>query len=297
MKRNAVIVGALVLFAVVVGLVVQFTGKDEKAPPSTRPQLTPVQKSVTVAPTPAVGPKQGGKLTISPEKRARADKIRADYEEMRAKQSAERSADLSAGSLNAYLQRLALLEREKHRDLAAVLSEDELADYEVSDTSTGQTIHKLLDGTPADDDMRRAAFKLQRQFDLDYGYTFDLAPASLLQREQARQHTVEAIRAVLGDQIFSIWLQRDDAAYQRFAALAEQQQQKGIELELWRAKNDFTLQILTLRTQNLPADQFKASVNNLRTQSESRVTAIIGPVGVQRGGKAVFDWILSAAPK
>ena len=114
-------------------------------------------------------------------------------------------------------------------------------------------------------------------------------------REQARQKTMDAIRTVLGDGLFTTWLQRDDAAYQRFAALAEQQQQQGAELELWRAKNDFTLQYLNLRVQNLSADQFKAGINTLRLQSESRVAAIIGTGGVQRGGKAVFDWLQSGA--
>jgi len=68
---------------------------------------------------------------LSPgEKAARVDQIKRDYDEIRAKLSAEFAAGRSnnPGGLNAFLQQLALLEREKRQDLAAVLDAAELED-------------------------------------------------------------------------------------------------------------------------------------------------------------------------
>ncbi len=95
---------------------------------------------------------------------ASADKIRRDYDEITKKISAEYAAagDTFPGGLNAYLRQLALLQREKHADLAALLTPRELEDLEMRDTNAGQSVQRLLGESAATEEQRRAVFRLEQ---------------------------------------------------------------------------------------------------------------------------------------
>src|SRR6185503_5624018 len=113
------------------------------------------------------------------------------------------------GGLNAFLRQLALLEREKHEDFAALLDPRELEDLEMVDTTAGQTVSRVLGDTNATEEQKRQAFRLQREFENKFALTFDLTPPALLTRERERIVTQEKVRAVLGDDLFSSWLRSE----------------------------------------------------------------------------------------
>src|SRR5882724_4363203 len=97
-------------------------GADQaKRDGETKKILPPVVK-------PRVEPVNPPGIASAGERMARADKIRRDYDEMTTKFSADYSAAGNAfpGGLSAYLKQLALLQREKHKDLAAILTPAEL---------------------------------------------------------------------------------------------------------------------------------------------------------------------------
>lgn len=228
------------------------------------------------------------------EKAARIEKIKRDYDDVRAKASADYTAAGAAfpGGLNAFLRQLALLEREKRADFAAVLTPRELEDLELRETSAGQTVDRLLGGTTATDEQRRAVFRLQREFEDRFALTFDLTPPALLERETARQQLQEQIHRVLGDDLFGAWLRGEGEDYALFVAFAARQNlPPTAALELRQAKNDFTLRRLELNTQTLTEQQRRAAQAALVQQTELRVLSIVGSVALQAGRKDLLSWL------
>ncbi len=229
------------------------------------------------------------------EKSARADKIRRDYDEITKKISADyaTAGDTFPGGLSAYLRQLALLQREKHADLAALLTPRELEDLEMHDTNAGQSVQRLLGDSSATDEQRRAVFHLQQEFEDEFALTFDLTPAALLARETERVATQEKIRSALGDDLFGAWLRGEGADYAAFAALAQQQGlASSVPLELWQAKSDFTLARLQLKARtDLSAAQSADAERALASQTLTRVTSLIGPAASTDAGRAALSWL------
>lgn len=263
-------------------------GGDPATPAAASNQSAPDAKARPIAAAGAVGRSDADRL-------ARADKIRRDYDEMTTKFSADYAAAGNAfpGGLSAYLKQLALLQAERRKDLAALLTPNELEELEMRESSAGQTVQKLLSGTAASDEQRRAAFRAQKEFEDRFALTFDLSPAALATREAARQATQQKIRAVLGDEVFGAWLSGEGTDYAGFATFTKQQGlASSVALDLWRVKSEFTLARLQLkaRTDLVPA-QIAEADRVLASQALTRVTGLIGPAAVAGPGRELLTWL------
>lgn len=234
----------------------------------------------------------------SADKAERVKKILRDYQEIQAKMSADYAAAGSAfpGGLGAFLRQLALLESEKHNDLGKVLTPRELEDFEIRANAAGQKMRTLLDGTAATDEQRRAVFRVEQQFNTDFGLTFDLSPAALRTREVARQSTQEEIRATLGDGLFGTWLQRDDPGYAGMVQFVRQQNlTEAAALALWQAKNEYLVKKLEIEAQ--PDDTTEARRSEALQVARAKVIAIVGPAAMESANSEVVDWLRQAPAK
>lgn len=275
---------------------------------SNRPAATPGRPAAERAPEPKQDarpaplprplPQSKAQPSAGPareERDARVAAIKRDYDEMTARFAAEFSAagENFPGGLNAYLRQLALLEREKWRDLAAVLPPDELEQLQLVDTHAGKLVQQWLGDTAASAEQRRAVFALQRDFDDRFALTFDLTPPALLARERARQETQARIRVALGDELFASWLRVEGADFGNFANYTSQ---LGLPadaaLNLWRVKSDFTIQRLenAART-DYSVEQLRAAQAALAQETLARVIGILGPGPTQAAGSEVLGWL------
>ncbi len=229
------------------------------------------------------------------EKAARIEKIKRDYDEIRTKASTDYSAAGASfpGGLNAFLRQLALLEREKRADFAAVLSPQELEELEMHETTAGQTVERLLGPTHASVEQRRTVFRLQRDFEDRFAMTYDLTPRALLERESARQQVQEQIHAVLGDDLFASWLYGEGEDFALCVAFAARHNLPSTApLDLRRVKNEFTVQRLAINaTIGMSDEQRRAAVNSLGQQTEAKVMAIVGQTALQAGRKDILGWL------
>jgi hypothetical protein len=263
----------------------------EKNAAVTAPAAHPIPEPKRARP-----PETANRPLSAAEKAARVEKIKRDYDEIRTKASADFSAAGTnfPGGLNAFLRQLALLEREKRADLAAVLSAAELEDLEMRETTAGQLVQKWLGDTAASEAQRREVFRLQRAFEEKFALTFDLTPGALLARETSRQQLQEQIRGVLGDALFASWLRAeggDFAQFQKFAA--QQGLPADAPLNLWRAKNEFTRQRLELNARGTDRrnEQFRAAQAALTQEIEARVLGIVGPGAMTAARNEVLAWL------
>ncbi|MBI5766886.1 MAG: hypothetical protein HZA93_03775 [Verrucomicrobia bacterium] len=298
MKRLTAIGLGVVLLLMVGGGVVVWRWPHASAPgeravqPGAGPAPSPGAEKPTAPSTRTRAPVTG---LSAAEKAARVAQIKRDYDEVRAKAAADYAAAGMAfpGGISAFLRQLALLERELHADYATVLTPLELEDLEMRETAAGQQVQKLLGDTAATEEQRREAFRRQREFDDRFALTFDTAPATLLVRETERQATQEKIREVLGDKLFAAWLRGEGGDFTNFAAFTAQQGlPAGAALELWRAKNDYTLRRLELNAQRtLTPEQSRIAYNVLAEQIRARLLGILGPGGLQAAGPDVLGWL------
>ncbi|MSU48843.1 MAG: hypothetical protein EXS37_07120 [Opitutus sp.] len=229
------------------------------------------------------------------EKAARIDQIKRDYDEICAKASADYGAAGAAfpGGLNAFLQQLALLEREKRADFANVLSPRELEDLEMRESAAGQLVDRLLGPTTATTEQRRTVFQLQRNYENKFALTYDLTPRALYERETARQQTQEQIHAVLGDDVFGSWLRGEGEEYALGVAFASRHGlAPNVPLELRALKNEFTLRRLEIAAQpGSPPEQLRATRDALTRQFEARAISLIGTAALQAGRNDVLSWL------
>jgi hypothetical protein len=229
------------------------------------------------------------------DKAAQVERIKRDYDEVRAKASAEFSAAGAnfPGGLNAFLRQLALLEREKHEDFAALLDPRELEDLEMRETTAGQTVARVLGDTNATEEQKRQAFRLQREFENEFALTFDLSPVALLERERERVITQQKVEAVLGEALFGSWLRGEGP---EFAEMTDFAARQGLPadaaLNLWRAKNDLTIKRLELAAQtNLTPEQLRSAQEATTREAERRVSAILGAGAMESARREAVGWL------
>src|SRR5581483_8535650 len=229
------------------------------------------------------------------DKRAQIEKIKKDYEEMAARFAADFTAagKKFPGGLNAYLRQLALLEREKRRDFAALLTPAELEDLEMQDTLAGKAVDKWLGDTAATEEQRRLVFRQMREFDEKYALTFDLTPPALLARETERQALQERIIGLLGGDLAASWLRGEGPDYASLAAFVGQQGLRPESaLELWRIKNQLTLRLLAIAaTPDQPAEAVAVQRAAAADWARTAAAGVIGQPAVDAAGPDVLGWI------
>ncbi|HVU33538.1 MAG TPA: hypothetical protein VHE61_08895 [Opitutaceae bacterium] len=229
------------------------------------------------------------------EKSARVDKIRHDYDEIRTRAAADYLAAGTAfpGGLSAFLRQLALLERERRKDLLTVLTPAELEALELRESHAGAVVQRLLGSTTASEAQRRAVFRLQQEFDDQFGLTFDLTPAFLLVRERQRQAMQEQIHAILGDALFASWLVDEGPAYASFTAFASAHGLAAtVPLALWRLRNQYVIDRLAISAlPGLGPEQVRAQQSALARRAEIDARALLGSAAIDPSVDQVLSWI------
>lgn len=256
--------------------------------------VTPPVREIP-APPPAAAERPSAPGLSGAEKAARVEKIRRDYEEMTARFAAEFTAAGAnfPGGLNGYLRQLALLEREKHNDLGAVLGAAELEELELRETFSGKAVQKALGTTAAGDELKHAVFRIRKEFDDKYALIFDLSPAALLARETERQAAQEKILAVLGPELSFAWLREEGPDFSEIATFVGQQNLgRETALEVWRIRNEVARRNLAATLQpNTNPEAVAASRAATAAGARERLTAVVGPVAAQAVGPGVFRWL------
>jgi hypothetical protein len=198
-----------------------------------------------------------------------------------------------AGPSPGLLKQLAFIEHARRRDLASVLTSRELEDLELKETKAGRLVNQLLGDTNASEEQRRAVFRLQREFELQFNQTFNSTPLTYLEREYVRQQTQEKIRAALGEELFGVWLAGADELHPKATAFASDHGvSPRIADELRQTRDDYRLATLALHaTRELPEHELRAAQRQLTEEIEARVVTILGPALYQAARSELLNWL------
>jgi len=130
-------------------------------------------------------------------KRAKLSQIKQDYAEMEAKFSGDGYVQLASDK-----EKLRLLRAERDRDIAALLSPGELAEYEMRTSTAGSRLASLYgDAIETEDDFRKL-FALQKAFDDKFpreALQGRISPETLRARADAEKQLQADMRAARGE--------------------------------------------------------------------------------------------------
>ena len=221
----------------------------------------------------------------------KVERIKRDYDEVRTRAAADYAAAAGAfpGGLSAFLRQIALLEREKRADLAAVLPPAELEELELAETHAGQAVRRALAGTGASAAQLRAVFGLEREFEDRFALVFDLSLPALIERQRVRDEHDERVCALLEPADALAWLAaRDGDQGLMNAWVRERGLPDGVGIELWRIKAGFVRRRLELTAAGKPTPSARA---DLIRATEQRLALVAGAEAFARERLGAFRWL------
>lgn len=212
---------------------------------------------------------------IPPEKVAAIKAISRDYDEI--------SSDLHEASRGLLLredrEKLAFIETQKRADLTALLTPEELDHYERRNSNAAYTTRERFEFLDATESEFLAVYRLQHDFDRQYGELSDTARAS--QRKAALPQLEARIETALGpDRVADYRIVTDDNFSTTRAFVTDLGLQASDAKPLVRTQRDFSQRRKTLLADKTLSSQEKNSAL-VRLEQEA-VSAIASSLGTER---------------
>jgi hypothetical protein len=171
------------------------------------------------------------------EKRKSVQDVEQDYQDL----IQEVQQDMNGFALPSDQEKIRFLMEEKKRDLAALLTPEELADYDLRMSRTAQQLRWKMTKFDASEDEYRKIFAAQKAFDdsqsLDaWGNPMDRGPDSWKKRQEGEKQVAEQIKAALGAERYAEYVRSQNHEYQQLQTAT-----KRLSLPPETANNVFNL--------------------------------------------------------
>ncbi|HUL53593.1 MAG TPA: hypothetical protein VLT83_09320 [Opitutaceae bacterium] len=208
-------------------------------------------------------------------------RIQQDYNDLRAQIIGE--AGGGAAMLPWDREKLALLDKEQHDDLATVLSADELRQYDLRSSNTAQRLRNQLTYFNPTEQEFLAIYDLQSQFDETHnpmlmGFS---SPEQLRQRQADQQQLQNQIKGLLGDQRYQEYRQTTDNGFMAASRIASTLQLPPQNASAtWTLEQSMQQQISAIRAdRGLVPEQRQQALQNLTSQANQQLAALLTPAG------------------
>lgn len=153
---------------------------------------------------------------LSDEKIDAISRIERDYSEMTAEAWAKRRGNILTSS-DAAMQAQQLMEKEKLADLAAVLTPEELAEYDMRHSSAARSLINSLRNVEISAAEYAQLYEAQKTFAAANPMRSNMDPNAWVQRQAGQRTLNEQARAVLGEERFYHYLEGSDRMYAQVA--------------------------------------------------------------------------------
>ena len=233
---------------------------------------------------------------LPPAKIKQAERIIADYAEM---ERAARAA-MNGVILPEDREKLSLLEREKRADLAALLTPQELEDYDVRNSAITSRLRPTLALFKVTEAEFREIYQVQQAFtdrvDLVTSrlarMTVDERTAFMQQRPIAQAELDAQMRAALGDRRFVEFVRSGDRDYQQLVRLAERE---NLPAQTATRVYDYRDQVVpeSIRISNdssLSQDQKMAALQSLVQNARAQLVTMLGQTAGESYAKSA-TWL------
>jgi hypothetical protein len=224
------------------------------------------------------------------------ERINADYSDL----TNQVRAAMNGITLPEDREKLALLEREKRADLVALLTPDELADYDMRNSPVTARLRQTFDLFKVTEDEFRAIYAIQQAYsdriDLNATTFPTMTPEqrnNFMQQRTAAQKELDAqMQAALGDARYAEFVRASDREFQQLNRLAEQ-----ANLPAQAAVQAYNLRDQLSQESNrifndttLSYDQKLSSLQSLAQNTRAQLIATLGPVAGETYVKSA-NWL------
>lgn len=214
---------------------------------------------------------------LSPAKIDLVQRINDDYNDM----MGQVRAAMQGVTLPEDREKLALLEREKRADLAAVLTTEELADYEMRTSPITSRLRSTFNIMEVSEAEFRAVYKVHEPFkDILYPTAVTYFSSEMMdQRREAQQAVNQQIKAALGEARWPEYQRASDSDFQQLYRLGQRDNVAYDTLvrvhNLRTTTSEAALRILDDRA--MPSEQKRAALTDLANGARSQILAALGP--------------------
>ena len=215
-------------------------------------------------------------------------RVEDDYAEM----TAAVRATMGGITLPEDSAKLALLARERHADLATVLTPDELTDYEMRTSPLTNFLRSRLGGFDPTETEFRALFQAQESVNA----MFPAGPGASVDPERAqiaRQEFISDLRVALGDARYADYVRETSNDFQQLSRLAQR-----AALPSDTAVQAFNLRDAVAQDSNrifddasLNGSQKRTALQTLAQNTRAQLTAMLGPVVGPAYVKVADQWL------
>lgn len=223
--------------------------------------------------------------------------VESDYQDL-----VTESRDATFGlNLPADREQFALIESERQRDLAALLSPEQWAEYQLRSSSTARNlVSRLRDFAPTEAEYR-AVYALQSAFDQQFAapngapLTSTRTGGSADPRRLAQQQLDQDIAAALGPERYAEYALQTSPEYRRnsmFAAMTGQTAQTTAVL----TQLELSARAETSTLRSLPPAAREAALRDLQTRTRASAAAVLSPAALEAYEKQFGSWIGRLAP-
>jgi len=217
---------------------------------------------------------------LSDDKLERVDRIHADYGDM-----ADDIRSQSGGLLLATdRETLALLDQECRKDVAAILTAEELERYDLQTSATARTLRARLATFAPSETEFRALFRLQRDFDERFGSPNGTTDDAAQRDRAAAEAELNArIKTALGDSRYAEYRLQQHPGYRVAARIAER---FGLPSKRAAEVHALSLAVQT-KLQSLRADATlnattaKEALAKLARETDERLESLLGSDGAE----------------
>jgi hypothetical protein len=229
-----------------------------------------------------------------PEETARGiEAINKDYREL----STQAREEMQGILLPSDREKFKFLEKERQADVAALMTPEELADYNLRSSLTATQLQFRLSAFKPSESEYKQIYSLQRAFDDQYGIG-DLTPDEEKRREDARSLLLEQVKTALGPDRFSEYQITTDPAYRSTQYFVNG---SGLPSEtagqLVSIQREITQKVSTVKNDTaLSPEQRDAQLLTLSLQANAQLTTVLGAEALPRYKNSIGGWVNRIQP-
>ena len=188
-------------------------------------------------------------------------------------------------------EKMALLSREKRADLSAVLTPEELADYELRTSPTTNMLRSRLAGFEPSETEFRALFQAQQALNEKFPGTFTSIDDAA--RTEAQRSFHEQVRSALGAERYAAYVRETNSEFQQLDRIA----QKGnlpreVAVQAFDVRDSVAQESRRIYDDpGLTPDAKRAALQQLAQGARTRILSTLGPVAGPEYMKVADIWL------
>ena len=226
---------------------------------------------------------------LTAEKRDKVLGLKAKYDEME-QQVYARAQGLM---LEQDEQDLKAIQDQREKELASILSPQEMEDYELRHSGVAESLRSQLNGFEPTEEEFRKLFRIQKEFETTMNGSESSNAAQAAAQEDAQRALNDEMRKTLGEQRFAEWQRAQDPDYKALMQVADRfNLSKDVSTSVYNLKVQAEQQKQQVDSNpNLTAQQRQAALAGIARETERAVSKAMGPNAYPSYYKAAGQWI------